>query len=453
MGYHPFILSSNIQTNIILSVVVVILLLCSAFFSASETAYSTVNNLRMRNYADEKVRGARKAVYICENYNKTLSTILVGNNLVNIACTTLCAYLFAQAFTSPTIANLLNTVVMTIIVLIFGEIMPKAIAKQNSEKVALRFAGVLYLIIKVLTPITWVFNKLQQVLLKDKKNIEPTVTEDELESIIDTMEDEGVIDSEDADLIQGVLDLNERCAYDIMTPRVDVNALPKDSSVDQAKKMFLDTQYSRLPVYEGTVDNIVGVLSQKDFFASLLTSGKADINKLMTTPLFISETLKVDDIIRQMQQTKKHMAIVLDEYGGTSGIVTMENAIEEIVGEIYDEHDEDEMPGTVKQLADDKYLVDGEVEIEDLFDKLQIEHLPQSQYTNVAGLLYEHSEDLPKKDDVIEIEVQDDVLNDEGEYVTRRVKLIFTLTDVEDNRVKQCTLQLERIDEDEKHEE
>ena len=425
--------------------------MCSAFFSASETAFSTVNNLRMRNYADEKVRGARKAVYICENYNKTLSTILVGNNLVNIANTTICAYLFSILITNPTLANILNTVVMTIIVLIFGEIMPKAIAKQNSEKFALRFAGILYIIIKVLTPITFVFNRLQQLLVRNKKDIEPTVTEDELESIIDTMEDEGVIDSEDAELIQGVLDLGERSAYDIMTPRVDVTAIAQDSDIELVKQTFLDTQYSRLPIFDKTIDTIVGILSQKDFFAALLTGKKVDIKKLMAQPLFISETLKVDDIIRQMQKTKKHMAVVLDEYGGTSGIVTMENAIEEIVGEIYDEHDDEEVQETIKEIESNQYLVDGEVELDDLFEKIQIEHLPQSQYTNVAGLLYERSEDLPKQKDVIEIVVEDDTLNNEGEYVTKCVKLTFELTKVEDNRVKQTMLTITPI-EDQKEE-
>ncbi len=447
MGYLPNILLSSIQTNIIMSVLVVVLLGCSSFFSASETAFSTVNNLRMRNYADEKVRGARKAVYICENYSKTLATILVGNNLVNIACTTICAYLFSELIANPTLANILNTVVMTIIVLIFGEIMPKAIAKQNSEKVALRFAGVLYVIIKVLTPITFVFIKLQNALVKGKKELEPTVTEDELESIIDTMEDEGVIDSDDAELIQGVLDLNEKCAYDVMTPRVNVTGVSIDAGVDEVKNIFLETQYSRLPVYNKTIDEVVGVLSQKDFFAALINGKKIDIKKMMQQPLFISEIVKVNDIIREMQQTKNHIAIVLDEYGGTSGIVTMEDAIEEIVGEIYDEHDDEEVQENIKQLEPNKYLVDGEVEIEDLFEKLEIEHLPESQYTNVAGLLYERSADLPEKDQEIEMDVVDDVLNSDGEYVTRRVKLNFKLVIVEDNRVKQTVVTLTPLDE------
>ena len=404
----------------------------------------------MKSLADEKVKGARKAVYICENYNKTLATILVGNNLVNIACTTICAYLFAMAIINPTVANIVNTAVMTTIVLIFGEIMPKSLAKNSSEKMALAYAGVMYFIVKAMTPITFLFIKLQDLMLKNKKNDEPTVTEDELEDIINTMEDEGVIDSEDADLIQGVLDLNDRCAYDIMTPRVEVTAISVNEKVDKIKKIFLDTQYSRLPVYDGSIDNVVGVLSQKDFFKALLTDKKVSVSKLMVKPLFFSEKLKVDDIIRQMQSTKKHLAIVLDEYGGTSGIVTMENAIEEIVGEIYDEHDEesDIVRETIKRVDDNNYVVEGDVEIKDLFHRLSIEHLPDSDYSDVAGLLYERCHDLPKEGEIVEMVVDDDVLNDEGEYETHHVKLVFKILKVEDNRVNSAQLNVEQIQEE-----
>ena len=200
--YLSMMLASNMTANISLSIVIILLLCCSGFFSGAETAFTTVSNLRLRNLAENKVKGARKAVYIVENYKKTLTTLLVGNNLVNIACTTICAYLFSVWFRNPTIANILNTVVMTIVVLIFGEIIPKATSKANSEKVALRYSGIMFFLMKILTPITFVFLALQKKMIKEKDDATPTVTEDELESIIDTMEEEGVIDSDDADLIQ-----------------------------------------------------------------------------------------------------------------------------------------------------------------------------------------------------------------------------------------------------------
>ncbi|MBP5651245.1 MAG: HlyC/CorC family transporter [Clostridia bacterium] len=426
---------SDTGVNIILSLAIVVLIVMSSFFSSSETAYSSVNTIRMKSLADDNVKGARKAVYICENYKKTLATILVGNNLVNIACTTICAFLFGRAIVNPTVANIVNTVVMTIIILIFGEILPKSLAKHNSEKTALAFAGIMYFLVKVMTPITWFFIKLQNAIVRDKENPEPTVTEDELEDIINTMEDEGVIDSEDADLIQGVLDLNERCAYDIMTPRVDVTAISIDEDVDKIKNIFIDTQYSRLPVYTDSIDNVVGVLSQKDFFAAILLKHKISVKNLMSEPLFMSEKLKVDDIIRQMQATKKHLAIVIDEYGGTSGIVTMENAIEEIVGDIYDEHDEIEVNDSIKKVSDDTFVVGGEVEIEELFEHLGIEHMPESDYSDVAGLIYERCEDLPVENEEIKMEISDDVLQEDGEYETKEVELTFKILGVEDNRV------------------
>ena len=435
------LLLSKVTTNVILSVVVVLLVAISAFFSGSETAYSSVNDIRMKSLADDNVKGARKAVYIIEHYNKTLTTILVGNNLVNIACTTICAYLFASAILNPTWANIANTLVMTVVILIFGEILPKSFAKQSSEKLALRFSGVMYALVKGLTPITFIFLRLQDRLVKQEQNTEPTVTEDELEDIINTMEDEGVIDSKDADLIQGVLDLNDRCAYDIMTPRVDVTAIDIHESVDNIKNTFLDTQYSRLPVYDGTIDNVVGVLSQKDFFATILNKRIKPVKDLMSEPLFISEKLKVDEIIRQMQGAKKHLAIVLDEYGGTSGIVTMENAIEEIVGDIYDEHDEIESNDIIKDESKDTYIVGGEVELEDLFDKLHIEHLPDSQYTNVAGLLYERCSDLPTEGEEVAIDIADD---------THNVRLTFTITKVTDNRVTRANLVVTQIKDEDK---
>jgi len=219
--------SNVVQVNIILSFVIIFLLTCSAFFSGAEMSFSSVNILRMKTYAEEKRRGALKGLYICEHYEKALITILVGNNLVNIASTTLCAYMLSTIIYNATLANLVNTIGMTLIVLICGEITPKCIAKQNPEKIALRYANLLFFLMKVMTPLTFLFQKLQNCLLKKAKSGQklPTVTETELESIIDTMQEEGVIDKQNAELFQGVFDLGEKTAYDVMTPRVDVVAV------------------------------------------------------------------------------------------------------------------------------------------------------------------------------------------------------------------------------------
>lgn len=423
---------------------VIVLLLFSAFFSSAETAFSRANLIRMKNYADEKKKGARRAVYICENFDKTLSTILVGNNLVNIASTTICAYLFSKFIINPTISNLLNTVVMTIIILIFGEILPKSLAKNNPEGFALKISGFLFFLMKVLTPITFLFSLMQKAAnKKSKSDINPTVTEDELESIIDTMTEEGVIDSEDADILQGALDLSSRTVYDIMTPRVDIIAIDVEDSLDNIKNIFIEHQFSRMPIYENDKDNIIGILNQKDFMIKVLKNEKIDIRSTMSEPTFVTETMKVDDLIRMMQKEKKHLAIVLDEYGGTSGIVSMEDALEEVVGEIYDEHDE-AASEPIKKLSETEYIVDPDVSIEDLYEVLEIEHLPETSYSSVGGMLYELSESVLETNQEFKITAIDDILNEHNDYVQTITNLTFKITKMEDRRITEVKLTLER---------
>ncbi len=429
--------------NIWLYVVAVLLVMGSAYFSASEMAFTAVNQIRLRSLADNKVKGARKAIYITEHYDKTLSTILIGNNLVNIALTTICAYVFSTLIVDPTLANVLNTVIMTIIILIFGEILPKSMVKVEPLSFALKTSGIMVVIVKILTPISWVFLKLQQFATRKAKetNSDPAVTEEELESIIDTMEEEGVIDKSDAEIMQGVLDLADRTAYDIMTPRVDVSAISYADSVKNVQDKFMDTMFSRLPVYEDTIDRIIGILNQKDFFKAMLSGEKVFIKKIMTEPLYINENMKADDVIRLMQKNKKHMAVVLDEHGGTSGIVCMEDAIEEVVGEIYDEHDDIEPADVLNKKNDNEFVVDSEMELQDLFDMLEIEHLPESDYTSVGGFLFGLSEELPVQDKVIMYKTIDERIVD-GLYVSIPVELHFTLSKVEDNRIKEVTVKV-----------
>lgn len=433
--------------NIWLYIVSILLIACSAFFSASETSFSTVNQIRLKSLADDNVKGARKAIYITEHWDKGLSTILIGNNLVNIGVTTICAYIFSTLFINPTLANVLNTAIMTIIILIFGEILPKTTVKVDPLKFALRTSIFLYLLMRLFTPLTFVFQKLQNLATKKSKNVEaePTVTEDELESIIDTMEEEGVIDEDNASIMQGVLELGTTTAYDIMTPRVDVIAIKYTDSVKQIEDVFMSTMYSRLPVYEDSIDKIVGVLNQKDFFKAMLSGDRIYIKKIMTQPLFIGEHMKVDDIIKTMQSAKKHMAIVLDEHGGTSGIVSMEDAIEEMVGEIYDEHDTGEEKSLIDKQNDNEYKVDPDMDLADLFEMLEVEHLPETDYTSVGGFLFGQSESLPVQDQEMVYKTIDERVVD-GEYVSVPVEIRFVLTKVEDNRIKEILVKI--VDED-----
>ena len=435
--------------NIWLYLAVVVLVMCSAYFSASEMAFTAVNQIRLKNQADENVKGARKALFIVEHYDKTLATILICNNLVNIACTTIAAYIFATLIVNPTVSNIANTIIMTLVVLTFGEILPKTIAKSDPHKFVLRTSGLMLILYKLLTPLSFLFLKLQKTATKKVKTDEdePTVTENELETIIDTMEEEGVIDKDNAEMMQGVLDLNSRTAYDIMTPRVDVSAINYTESVKNIQDMFFNTMYSRLPVYDENIDKIIGVLNQKDFFRAMLSGEKLMVKKIMTEPLFINENMKVDDIIRTMQKSKKHLAVVLDEHGGTSGIVSMEDAIEEMVGEIYDEHDEVEND-IINQKSEHEYVVDPDMDLADLFEMLEIEHLPESEYNSVGGFLFEVSEELPVEGKVIVFKTIDERMVG-GEYFSVPVEVHFTMSKVEDNRIKEVKVLVVDVDGDE----
>ncbi len=434
-------------TDGIMIIAIVFLLLLSAFFSASETAFSSVNTLHIKQYAEEKVKGARRAQYICDHYDMTLVSLLVGNNLVNIANTTICAYLFSKFILNPTIANLINTVAMTIVILIFGEILPKGYAKHNSEKFVLRFSGAIYAFIKIIFIIAYPFYALQKLVLKKKE--EHKITEDEFETIVDTMENQGVIDSDNASIIHGALDISEKTVYDILVPRVDMIALPLDASINDIKKTYIDWQYSRIPIYENDKDNIVGVLNYKDLTISQYKNEKFNIAEIMQEPLKVSETMKVDDMIKVMQKEKKHMAVVVDEYGGTSGIVTMEDALEEIFGEIYDEHDETEA-APIQKVSENKFRLDPNISVEDLFEYLQIEHLPETSYSSVGGMIYELSETLPEKGTVVSITAIDEVLNEHNNYVSMIADLTFTVEKVEDDRVQKVILTVSRREQEEK---
>lgn len=438
-----FLMSKTVfgMTDAIFMVAIVLLLILSAFFSASETAFSSVNTLRVRTLAEEKVKGARRAQYICDHYDMALVCFLVGNNLVNIANTTLCAYMFSRFIVNPTVANILNTVVLTIVILIFGEILPKAYAKHNSEKFVLRFSVAIYAFMKFIHIVALPFYGLQKLVLKSKEV--HRITEDEFETIVDTMEDQGVIDSENASIIHGALDISEKTVYDIMVPRVDVVAIPVTSTLDEVKKVFVESQFSRIPVYAEDKDDMLGILNYKDFIVSEYNGEKFDLNKLLTKPLKVTKTMKVDELMRVMQKEKKHIAIVYDEYGGTSGIVTMEDALEEMVGEIYDEHDEAEDAPIIK-MSENKFRVDPDVSVEDLFEFLQIEHLPETNYPSVGGIIYELSETLPEKGTVVKVTAVDDVLNEKNDYVSMIADLTFTVEKVEDNRIQKVVLTVER---------
>lgn len=443
--------SDNLYFNIGLLVILVLLLLASAFFSSVETAYSSVNIIRLRNYMEEKKPGAKKAVYIAEKFDFTLTTILIGNNFVDVAATTISAYLLTNMIVNPTLSNIVSMIVMTTLILIFGEIIPKQYAKENPEKVALRYASFLFLIIKILWPITWLYVKLKKSVFRNKElTSSPHITEEELESIIDVMETEGIINETDADLIQSAIALNERTVYDIMTPRVDIIAVEATMPIEEIKEVFFENQFSRVPVYRDDKDNMIGILSEKDFFTALLKNQEIDIDieKLISEPYYVSKATKVNDLIKEMQKLKKHFAIVADEYGGTSGIVTMEDALEELVGEIYDEYDEEDAADITK-IGENKYLLSTEMELEDLFEELKLGEVPETQFTSVGGFIYGLCDGLPFEGKVIHFPSTYEEHSFENSIIIN-YDLQFTIKKVENRRIRSIELIVNQVEELEK---
>ena len=430
--------------------VIIVLLILSAFFSASETAFSSMNLIRIRSMAENKVKGARKALYIGEHSDRTLTTILVGNNIVNILSTTICAYLLSQFIDNATLLNVMNTVVMTVIILITGEILPKALAKAYPEKFAVKISGIIYVIMKVLYPLVICFYGIQKLFTK-RKNQETnsvTVTEDELESIIDTMEEEGVLENDESDIIQGALKIKEVTAHDIMTHRVDVVFLEVNAKLEEIEKTFIENQYSRIPIYEGSTDNVVGLLNIKDYFNAKVLNKKIVLKELMTKPLFTAENTNVDTLIREMQKAKKHLAVVLDENGGVSGIVTMEDCTETVFGEIYDETDQDEVEPIFEKIGENEYNIDADITVEDLFEKLEIETVPEKLYQSANSFLFELSEGVPEKGQKYEYYTVDDILDDEGNLTQHKINMIFTVTKMEGHRIEMVNLKIIYLDDE-----
>jgi len=373
-------MDSSILPNIIL---VLILLALSAFFSASETAFSTVNKARLKNYAAKGDKRAAKALKIANAFEKALTAILIGNNIVNILSTSISTVLFTQLLGPGGVGA--ATAVMTVMVLIFGEITPKSIAKSNAEKCALMFAGPISLIMLILKPVVWLFQFLQNLF--KPKNEQPSVTEDELKYIIDEIQEQGVLEEQERVLVRSALDFDEITVDEILIPRVNVTAVEKNTPFEEIKSKFITEMYSRIPVYEKNIDNIVGVITNKSFMR-LMNEGKQDISEIIQDIIHFSDLKLISEALKEMQKNKMHMAVVLDQYGGTKGIVTIEDILEELVGEIYDEDDE-VIPNFVK-VDENKYELTGDVAVSDMLDKFDLpEEYIETSVNTVGGLVTE----------------------------------------------------------------
>ena len=365
--YQSKIMESHI---IAYGIAIIILIMFSAYFSATETAFTSVNRIRIKNLAGNGDKRAKRVLELTDKYDSLLSTILIGNNIVNILITVIATLLFVELYGSlgPTIA----TVVTTVLILIFGEITPKSLAKEIPEKTSMGFGGNIRFVMMIFTPLNFLFSAWKKLVAKAfKMDAEQGITEEELLTMVEEAETEGGLDEERSELIQNAIEFNGLEAWDILTPRVDVAAIEVDTCKDDILKLFRDTGFSRIPVYDDDIDNILGVLNQKDFH-NYIYGTSADIREYVAPVVFIPETMKLPVILKKMQTTKTHMAVVIDEYGGLAGIVTLEDILEELVGEIYDEHDT-VISQEIMPLYDGSYRVKGSANVEKLFDFFDVD--------------------------------------------------------------------------------
>lgn len=377
-------------------VIIIITIVFSALFSSCETAFSSVNKIRLKNYAAQGNKRAEKALKIANSFEDALTTVLVGNNIVNITMASVGTILFTSLFGSKGVG--ISTAVITVLVLIFGEVLPKSFAKQNAEKLALIFAGPLSALIFIFKPIVLFFNLLASVLKSDKT--EPTVTEDELKYIIDEIEEQGVLEEQESDLVKSALEFDEITVNEILIPRIKVIGIEKSSSIEEIKNLFIEEMYSRLPVYDKSLDNIIGMITNKRFF-KMLSQGGNDISEIIQDVAHFSDLKLISEALRDMQRLKTHLAVVLDQYGGTKGIITLEDIIEELVGEIYDENDE--IIHNFIKISDTEFEIAGDMSISDMLEEIGLEETAiESTYTSVGGWVTELLEHIPEENETAE---------------------------------------------------
>lgn len=402
--------------------IVIGLLALSAFFSSSETAMMAVNKIRVRNLADAGLSSAQTLMKVLDNQPKMLSAILIGNNIVNISASSLATILVTRAFGDMYVG--VGTGILTLLVLIFGEITPKTSATLYSETMALRFAKPIYMIMQVLTPVIFIVDKLSQGVLRllhvDPNKKQDAITEDELRTIVEVSHEEGVIESDEKKMIYNVFDFGDSVAKDIMVPRIDMTFIDVDATFSEVIEVFREVKYTRYPVYEETTDNVIGIINIKDL---LLTENqkKFCIRDYLREPLYTYEFKKTAELMVELRKTQNNIAIVLDEYGATAGLITLEDMLEEIVGEIRDEYDEDE-EDLIRRIGPREYVVEAAMKLDDLNDQLGLD-LESEDYDSIGGFIIGLLDHLPE----------------EGEEVTHKT-LRFVVDKVDRNRIDKIHL-------------
>ena len=382
--------------SITLLVALVILVAFSAFFSASETAFSSLNQIRLKSRAEDGDTSAARVLAMSEKYDKLLSTILIGNNIVNIAAASIGTILFTQMLGQERGATV-STIVLTIVVLIFGEVTPKSLAKEMPETIATAVSPVLNLLMLLFTPLTWLFTQWKKLLGKFiHSREEDTITEGELMTMVSEAENDGELTDRESQLIRSAIEFDDVEVEEILTPRVDVVAVEDNISLEELAQTFAESGYSRLPVYHDTIDNIIGVVHEKDFYLARLKKA-ATVEDLIAPTLYTTGSTQISQLLRTLREQHHHMAVVVDEYGGTEGIITLEDILEELVGEIWDEHDE--VTEDFRQQSDGSWLVSGSASVDDLYETLGLPEDEDIDSNTVNGLVQEKTCHLPKVGD------------------------------------------------------
>ena len=383
-------------------IILIILLILSAFFSSAETALTTVNKIRIRSLADEGNKRAKSVLKVTDDSGKMLSAILIGNNIVNLSAASLTTSL-AYSFGGSMVA--IASGILTVLILLFGEITPKTMATIHSEKMSLLYAPVIHFFMKIMTPLIFVINGLSTgvlLLLRiDPKAKNTAMTENELRTIVDVSHEDGVIESDEREMINNVFDLGDARAKDVMVPRVHVTFADINSTYTELIEIFREDKFTRIPIFEDTTDNVVGTINMKDLLLYDNTK-EFNIRDILREAYFTYEYKSISELLVEMRQASFNIAIVLDEYGETAGLITLEDILEEIVGEIHDEYDENE-EDFIQEISDREYIVEGSINLDDLNDRLDL-NLSSEEYDSLGGFIIEYLDRLPEKGDSITTE-------------------------------------------------
>lgn len=384
------------MNNSDLLIIISILVLCYSFFSAAETAFSSLNKIKIKSLANAGNKRAEKTYELTENFSKLLTTILIGNTIVNVVSASLATVFFTNLLQGKGVT--VSSIVMTLVIMIIGEILPKNIAKFIPEKFAMSSTPILRFLVWIFTPLTFIFRYVEKLIASMFGGESETYSTDEFITMVEEANEDGDIEDHEADLITNALEFNDLDVGEILTPRIDVVAVDiGDYTIEEIELKYRDSGFSRLPVYEDSIDNIIGVLIEKDFYYHLFYEKSTDIRNILKDVIFTSPQVKISSLLKQFQTSKTHMAVVVDEYGGTQGIITMEDILEELVGEIYDEHDE--VIEYYKKLDDNVYLVKADVDYEDMFEHFGIDFDEEYEFNTTSAWVIDMLDKIPVKGD------------------------------------------------------